>query len=375
MTKNTLLPEPKRDEQARQEFVLALRGHLAGQVMPGNFALYRQRVEPAFEESAGRAPESIKEVRELMTSQPYYQFWSAMQRRSQELMWDSVIDPVERELDALNERTQSIMDRGSAGGSLRLNADLEIPRYHTAADIHLQPGGYHTEFTDNDAAAGAIYDTALPIYIGGAMGTDNDMLGRVLAQFLKDRDAEFEPGKILDIGCAIGNSTLPWADAYPGAELHAIDVAAPCLRYAHARAEMKGVPVHFAQQNAESTDYDDESFDLVVSHIVLHETSRSALHNIFAECRRLLRPGGWMLHLEIPRGKDPFEQFMFQWEAYNNNETFAGFMTRINLVDVAVGSGFEANKIALEPAYPIMKQQHKNYTTERFFWPVLAGQK
>lgn len=31
-------------------------------------------------------------------------------------------------------------------GNLRLAPALQIPKYHTAVDIHCQPGGYHTEF-------------------------------------------------------------------------------------------------------------------------------------------------------------------------------------------------------------------------------------
>ena len=39
---------------------------------------------------------SALEVRGLMTADPYYQFWSATQRNSQEMLWESVIDTVER---------------------------------------------------------------------------------------------------------------------------------------------------------------------------------------------------------------------------------------------------------------------------------------
>ena len=53
-----------------------------------------------------------------------------------------------------------------------------------------------------------------------------------------------------------------------------------------------GAAIHFSQQNAEKTDFADGSFDLIVSHIFLHETSRTAVDNILAECRRLLKPGG-----------------------------------------------------------------------------------
>ena len=104
----------------------------------------------------------------------------------------------------------------------------------------------------------------------------------------------------LDIGCGVGHQTLPFVDAYPEAEVYGCDLGAPMLRYGHARAETLGKRVHFSQQNAEATDFDDESFDLVTSTIVLHETSARALSAIFRECRRLLRPGGMMAHSEFP---------------------------------------------------------------------------
>src|SRR3546814_10759893 len=74
-------------------------------------------------------------------------------------------------------------------------------------------------------------------------------------------------------------STLPYVDAYPEAEVHAIDLSAPSLRFAHARAESLGKAVHFRQANAEHAPYGDGSFDLVVSHILLHELSCGALRS------------------------------------------------------------------------------------------------
>ena len=62
--------------------------------------------------------------------------------------------------------------------------------------------------------------------------------------------------------------------------VHAIDVAAPVLRYAFARAESLEKPIHFSQQNAESTNFSDGYFDLVVSHLMMHETSSKAIRNI-----------------------------------------------------------------------------------------------
>jgi ubiquinone/menaquinone biosynthesis C-methylase UbiE len=174
------------------------------------------------------------------------------------------------------------------------------------------------------------------------------------------------------MGCGIGNSTLPWARAFPDARVEGIDVAAPQLRYAHARAEALGVPAHFSQRNAEATGFAAGSFDLVVSHIMLHETSRSALPAILRECRRLLAPGGLMLHLEIPRGRDPYEKFMFNWEAWNNNETFAVFLTDLDLAALAVECGFEASSTRCVE-FAVTRPPEQRLYSEAAWWKVLEA--
>ena len=115
------------------------------------------------------------------------------------------------------------------------------------------------------------------------------------------------------------------AGYFPDAEVHAIDVGAGTLRYGWARAEHVGVGIHFSQQNAEQTDFPDNHFDLVFSSAVLHETSRKALPRIMAECRRILRPGGVVLYLEVPghySTLDTWGRIRGDYEILYNNEPF-----------------------------------------------------
>lgn len=373
--RHAMLAATTHDEQARQDFVTAFRGHLSGRVMPGAYRIYQSRVEPAFMKAHARAPADQEEVREWMTKDPYYQFWSAMQRRSQEMLWDSVIDPTERQWTGLLARFKQLARNARSGrnrGSLQVDPRLQVPRYHTAADIHLQPGGYHTDFTADDVAAGVIYDQGINIYMNGALGPENNLMGDTLVAYLREKHPDFRPQRIVDMGCAIGNSTVVWGRAFPQAEVFGIDVGAPVLRYAHARAEALGVPIHFRQQNAEHTDFPTGSIDLVVSHIMLHETSKSALVRILRECHRILRPGGLMLHLEIPRGRNVIEKFMHNWESYNNNETFCRYMTNIDLAAEAVKGGFAADQTRVDEFVPRLDVAQMNYT-EHFFWKILAA--
>lgn len=356
-TPHSMLPDIIHDENARQDFVMSFRSHLAQNVNPGTTVAYEKRVEPAFESAHGRKPLDHDEVRKVMVEDPYYQMWSALQRNSQVMMWDSVIDSVERTLPEMMQKS-----RGTNGpATLRLaDESFEVPRYHTSYDIHLQPGGYHTDSTTDDIAAGLIYDTGVPIYAMGMMGPENDATGETLVNFYKTQYADRTPKRALDLGCAIGNSTIPWAKAYPDAEVHGIDVAAPCLRYGQARANAIGHAIHLSQQNAETTDFPDNHFDVIGSALLFHETARQAVTNIMTELHRILKPGGVMIHMDafkrdVPN--EPIQEFLATWEVFNNNEYFLKQLRCIDILDELVDCGFERSKVGFQMT-PYVTQTH-----------------
>jgi hypothetical protein len=109
--------------------------------------------------------------------------------------------------------------------------------------------------------------------------------GKIYLWDLSQRLTSAQPTAILDMGCTVGHSTLPFKEAFPHADVTGIDVAGPQLRYAHARAGGLGLDVGFLQRDASATGLPDASFDLIVSHILLHETSGKAMPAIFRECQ------------------------------------------------------------------------------------------
>lgn len=343
--KHPMLPQATHDELARQNFVQSMKMHIARTIAPGNKIVYEKVAKPRFEREHQHSPQNRHEVRLAMQNQPHYRWWSALRRLNQEMLWDAVNTSVERQLPELIEHAKH---NGGELGSLTLNPDLPIPTYQTAVDIHCMPGGYHSEVTANDVAAGATYDRGVYVYGVGWLGPLNDDMGLSIVQnYLKPEYSDFQPAKILDMGCSVGHSTLPYVDAYPDAEVYAIDIGASMLRYAHARAEGLGKRVHFSQQNAEHTNFADESFDLVVSHILLHEIPKPAIQNVIRECYRLLAPGGMMLHVEAPlySHMDTFSAFMYDWETANNNEPFWSAMRDLDLAAIATKAGFAADKV------------------------------
>ncbi|MBM3513828.1 MAG: class I SAM-dependent methyltransferase [Alphaproteobacteria bacterium] len=368
-----MFAKPVHDEAARQGFVNDFRVHLASQIFPGNIQGYFKRVLPAFVKENKREPKDRHEVRRVMTKDPYYQLWSAMQRSSQEMIWDSVIDSVERQLPDLIAKAAALKGKGS----LTIDPKLEIPRYNTAADIHLQPGAYHGEAGQNDLSAGAIYDRGTFIYSMGALGEHNDGLGRILHGFFRKQWPDRKIERVLDMGCTIGGSVSYWSQKEPNVEFHAVDLGAACLRYGHARAKAVGANVHFSQQNAEKTNFPDASFDLVTSHILLHETSRPAIHNIMKECHRLLKPGGLMLHLDLPQaaGQSPLEGFLWEWEVYNNNEHFYGQLRELDVAEVCAKAGFDKATFKIHQVSSTWDDGQTPYSDENFTFPVYTAEK
>ena len=343
-TSHQALTPTSHDEKARQDFVRSYKEYLVKNIHAGNRERYDNTVKPNFEKLNDREPSDRFEVRDLMVDDPYYQMFSSLLRTSQEMMWSSCQIPVENNLNDLNANIKAMTD--NPVGTLSLRTETEVPRYHTAVDIHCQPGGYHSEFVEEDASPGMVYDRAVHIYAMGQLGPFNDDLGASIVLWLRENHPEFKPSRILDLGCAVGHSTVPYVKNFPDAEIHAVDVAAPMLRYAHARAKDLNAPIHFSQQNAEHLDYPDEHFDLIVSHILLHETSDKAIRNIMKECQRLLSPGGLTVHAETPpyKNMDPFEAFMLDWDNRNNNEPFWARSHEIDLDKLSKNAGFSVDK-------------------------------
>ena len=129
--------------------------------------------------------------------------------------------------------------------------------------------------------------------------------------------------------------------------MHGIDVAAPCLRYAHARAQAQDRELHFHQMDAEALDFPDASFDVVFSSMFLHEVPRKGIERILAEAHRVLKPGGLMLHMELPPNSQlsPYDAFYLDWDGAYNNEPFWAKLHTLNFRDEMIRAGFDAGKV------------------------------
>ncbi|MGB8698199.1 MAG: class I SAM-dependent methyltransferase [Thermosynechococcaceae cyanobacterium] len=214
----------------------------------------------------------------------------------QDRLWANVQAAIAKDRQRLEETYQCHLD---GKGGLELNPNLDIPTHQLKTNIHRMPGGYLRDLEADSFGTGVLYDHGVFLYGRGWFGPLNDELGQtVIHHILAQHYSDFQPHRILDLGCSVGHSTLPYASTYPHAQVWGVDLGASMLRYAIARARVLDQAVYFSQQNAENTEFADQSFDLVVSHILLHEMPGVSRKRVFAESYRLLKPGGIMVHLE-----------------------------------------------------------------------------
>lgn len=290
-------------------------------------------------------PQTPRAIHEAMRVRDAFRFYSALRTSSQDFLYQSIRPEIEHQAVAINTFAADLRHRRGPG-SLELDSALVVPRSVSAVDIHLMPGSYHTEYAPNDVTIGCVYDERLRISTFGLFGPDLGDIGRSISKFAAIHMEGLTPTRILDLGCTVGHNTLPWKEAFPAAEVHGIDVSAPCLRYAHARARDRRIAIHFKQMNACHLRYPDQSFDVVFSSMFLHEIPRREISVILREAFRLLRPGGLMLHMELPPANQlaPWDSFYLDWDGHYNNEPFYRSFRAMDLRKIVADAGFRSNR-------------------------------
>ncbi len=236
--------------------------------------------------------------------------------------------------------------------------------YDTALDIHQHPGGIHT-----DPIAGFVYERGARTTTPLAGAKHRDLHDR-LVSFVAENGGV--PKRMLDVGCGFGKSTAPFYRSFPESSVTGIDVSAPCLKLAArdaARAQARNVS--FKQRRAETTGFADESFDLVTSTMLLHEMPPEAIDAAFDEAKRVLAPGGRMIHLDFHHLPDPFLRFIHYGHGRRNNEPYMEPFAELDVVNVLEAKGFKNVRVlpfeeaegTLAPGYPRW----------RFPWTIIAA--
>jgi ubiquinone/menaquinone biosynthesis C-methylase UbiE len=271
-------------------------------------------------------------VVETFDALPEAKAWRRFLRTQQEMLWrrtrESFVRRAEAHLAEL-DRTDAM-----GPGRLELPEGFEPPAY-ARREIHLQPGGY----TD-DPIGGIVHHYGTKIFYQGMNDADQHH-GEFAALAVAPADGKV--ARVLDIGCSLGQATLPLKARFPDAEVWGLDVSRPMVRYAHHRAVTQGVAVNFRQGLAEATGFPDGHFDMILSYIIFHELPIAVIPKVLAEIFRVLRPGGVLSIHEFPNAPDGMpaaQRYMVAVDSADNCEPYSPDFVRSDFRGMVRAAGF-----------------------------------
>ena len=115
--------------------------------------------------------------------------------------------------------------------------------------------------------------------------------------------AELEPGEsVLDVGCGTGTLAIAATPhVQPAGTVYGIDASPQMIARATRKAAKARAPAIFRVAAAEELPFPDDTFDVVLSTLMLHHLPRKTRQQCASEIRRVLKPGGRVLAVDFGR--------------------------------------------------------------------------
>jgi len=158
---------------------------------------------------------------------------------------------------------------------------------------------------------------------------------RVRGELLERLDlVRIQPAAVLDLGTGTGHAALGLKRRYPKAQVVALDLAESMLQEAGRRQTLLR---RFRRVCADAAclPFRSGSFDIVFSNLMLQWCNEP--DRVFAECRRVLRPGGLLSFATF--GPDTLIELRRGWAAVDDHVHVSRFIDMHDLGDALVRAG------------------------------------
>lgn len=341
------------DGRAYQAFLAGAKSYLMDTVYPRA----REEVARASEAAAGDKHATAERLR----GNPFYEYFAFLEHYVQHHKYTSrhgLAVEAERQRGQLTSRLMAVAEKHYT------HADVEVPAYYSAVDVHQHPGNLH-----GDVLAGDIYKASAATTQPGS--TDAYGLHHKFAAAIAKYSPE--PKKVLDLACGFGKSALPIAQRWPSAKVEGVDLSEGCLRLAAVEAADAGAEnLHYRLADVASTGEPDEAYDLVTSTMLLHELDNGAVRAAMKEAFRVLAPGGHLVQLDF-RARDEVERFFLHGHGQRNNEPYMADFDMFDFRAYLEALGFR--DVVIEPFEESPGATAPNFPKWRLPWTVIAARK
>jgi ubiquinone/menaquinone biosynthesis C-methylase UbiE len=130
-------------------------------------------------------------------------------------------------------------------------------------------------------------------------------IGRMRRGLLAEMD-DLGNKKILDVGSGTGTMAILIKQAHSSAEMLGIDGDPQILEIARSKARKLGLEIRFDQGMSFALPYPNESFDVVLTSMMLHHLTRDDKQTTAREMYRVLRPGGQLFGADFAAPRSAF---------------------------------------------------------------------
>ncbi len=222
------------------------------------------------------------------------------------------------------------------------NPKLSYPEYYLRPFHAYEKGDLCWEAAlEAEVAAHTVHATIWP----GAGAQGDAKLRQSYHDILKKQISK-EPQDILDLGCSVGMSTFALQKVYPHAKITGLDLSPYFLAVAQYRSEQRHANINWIHAVAESTGLPDASFDLISIFLVCHELPQAATRQIFAEARRLLRPGGHLAIMDMnPKSEVHKKMPPYILTLLKSTEPYLDEYFSLDIEQAIIEAGFKAATI------------------------------